>query len=207
MKAILISLVLLVGTKVSATHWLTYYVYYESTYIQGPWQDAELLDHSDYVYLMPVQFEDLFGSESEDFVRKIFERLAENKPEEYDFEYEVKVTDTSVWITSPEIEDYSETVRNELTTSLCKNGFRAVLFGETREVWNLEKVTAPFLEIPSKSELNQSLDKTQASPNQNDANGKEQSNSRNLIYIVLSLSVVLNLVLLYYLTRNKRIKH
>ncbi|HET8964024.1 MAG TPA: hypothetical protein VFM99_09015, partial [Chitinophagales bacterium] len=111
-------LVLIVSINANATHTLTYYVYYESEYVQGPWSRADDLINSNYKYLTPVKYNDAFGTVIAELVNKMLSRLKENNPEVYNWTYSLNVNgDTVIFSPNKKITHW-ETVKNEITATL-----------------------------------------------------------------------------------------
>ena len=99
MRVLLTILLFFISLNIRATHTLTYYVYVETEYTQGPWTRANLIDAWQYRYLAAEVHEDLFGSEATDLVNKLLSRLKEKKPEIYNWSYELTIQGDSVFIT------------------------------------------------------------------------------------------------------------
>lgn len=148
-KSFLLVLNMILCFNVNATHWATYFVYIETEHVQGPWCRMEMLESSDYKYLSPKQYEDLFGSEPEDMARTMISHLAENKPELYNWEYKLKVNGDTVIISIEEDIKKIETILNEITLTLTLNSFSAVTFqlpGSARTMI-LNDIKIPFLDL------------------------------------------------------------
>ena len=151
MKRILTMLSLIVGLSASATHSLTYYIYYETEYIQGPWSRIDLLEESEYKYLDSQSFEDLFGSENTDLVNKMLSRLKDKKPEIYDWPYQITFQHDTVILALEEDIESLETIKNEITATLIFNNFKAVVFriNDKQETWTIKNLTLPYLDLVS----------------------------------------------------------
>ncbi|MDA9908849.1 hypothetical protein N9C86_02760 [Schleiferiaceae bacterium] len=151
MKGFLTILTLVISLSASATHWLTYYVYYETEYIQGPWTRTDILERSKYKYLASEAFEDLFGSEDADLVNKILSRLKEKKPNTYNWTYELTFQDDTVILTPKGQIKELETVKNEITATLTFNNFKAVTFrfADNQETLTIEDLTIPYFDLVS----------------------------------------------------------
>ena len=149
MKILLTTLILILALNVGATHWITYYVYHETAYVQGPWLRTNILNQSDYRYLNAELHEGLFGTVESDLVDALFSKLKENKPEVYNWKYDLAFEGDTVLFTSKSIIQSQETVKNELTATLIFNHFKAVTFnfnGKT-ETWTLAELTIPYFDL------------------------------------------------------------
>ena len=149
MKGLLTILTLLISLSASATHWLTYYVYYETEYIQGPWTRADILEKSKYKYLTLEAHEDLFGTEDTDLVNKMLSRLKERKPDTYDWTYDLTFQGDTVVLTPKGQIEKLETVKNEITATLTLNNFKAVTFhfDNKQETLTINDLTLPYLDL------------------------------------------------------------
>jgi len=149
LRSSLLAISLLLCVHAQATHWATYYIYIETEYLQGPWSRMDALESSDYKYLSPILYENLFGTVQEDMVTTMISNLAENKPELYKWDYTVEINgDTVVLHIKEEIEQI-ETIKNEITSTLTLNSFSAVTFqlpGST-ETLSINDIKIPFLDI------------------------------------------------------------
>jgi len=149
MKKTFTILALILALNANATNWLTYYVYHETEYIQGPWSRIDILEKSDYKYLSPQAYEDLLGSERIDLVNKIFFHLKEQKPEVYTWDYELSLYGDTVIFSTEEVIEHIEIIKNELTASLTLNGFEAVVFqiGNKKETMTIFDLTLPYFDL------------------------------------------------------------
>ncbi len=149
MKKTLTILALILALNANATNWLTYYVYHETKYVQGPWTRTNLLEKSDYKYLAAQEYEELFGSEQIDLVYQILSHLKEKNPKVYSFDYTLSLRgDTVIFATADSVGQY-ETLKNELTASLTLNGFDVVVFriGDTQESLSIDDLTLPYFDL------------------------------------------------------------
>ena len=140
---------LLLNTSVFATHWLTYYVYHETEYVQGPWTKYNELNERQTTYLEAVHYEDLFGTVPEEFVMRVISRLREKKPESYQWDYETTVEDITVNIIPKSNIKEWETVKNELTATLNFNGYQTVkfVFEDSTTTLTIDDVNIPYFDL------------------------------------------------------------
>jgi hypothetical protein len=203
MRRLLAILLLFQVVEAGATHWLTYYVYVETEYAQGPWWGTRLLDRSDYRYLVPREYTDLFGTESLDLALKMMQRLGETDPEAYDWQVEIDLQgDTAVLMIDQPVPQW-ERVRNEVTATLTMNGFRAVLFSlaDTMVVSTLHDLTLPYFDLVEPGGIRPGFDTDvrgpAVPPPASSAPLQENGGNlpRNPLKIWLILSLLLNLAL------------
>lgn len=149
MKELLTILILIMSLSAGGTHWLTYYVYYETEYMQGPWTRTDLLKESGYKFLASEAFEDLFGSEDKELVNQMLHRLKNKKPEIYNWNYDITFQGDTVILKTKEKIEKIETVKNEITATLTLNNFKAVTFHFTdqQETWTINDLTLPYLDL------------------------------------------------------------
>lgn len=152
MKILLATLTILLSLNASATHYLTYYVYFETEYIQGPWSRTKILDESEYKYLTVEMYDDLFGTVDSQLAEKIISRLKDKKPEVYNWKYELTIQGDTVVITSKSKIENLKTIKNELIASLIFNNFKAVafIFNGKSVTLNLTDLTVPYFDLISK---------------------------------------------------------
>ncbi len=196
-------LLLFQAVGAGATHWLTYYVYVETEYAQGPWRGTRLLDRSDYRYLAPREYTDLFGTESVDLALKMMERLREIDPEAYGWQVNIDLKgDTAILMIDQPIPQW-ERVRNEVTATLTMNGFQAVLFSlaDTAVVSTLHDLTLPYFDLVEPARA-RSVNETDLrgpamSPPASPAPLQESEGTlpRNPLMVWLILSLLLNVAL------------
>jgi len=149
MKRWLTILTLIISLNTNATQWFTYFVYFETEYIQGPWTRTDLLEQSAYKYLASEAYEDLFGSEQVDMANKMLSRLKAKKPDVYDWPYDLIIQGDTVILTPGGPIDQLETVKNEITATLTLNNFKAVIFQFTdrQETLTTNDLTLPYLDL------------------------------------------------------------
>lgn len=213
MRFPLVVLFLMMWSYVGAAHWMTYYVYHEAYYVQGPWSRTDLLRESGFRYLAAQQHEDLFGTERVQLVRKMLSRLQDQKPELYDWDYELEIrNDTAIIVPVVNVEPV-ETIKNEIIATLGVNGFKVVKFGKPGEegIWTLQDLTLPFLDLVSPSETAESgsqtreihpRDSTDRHQDQIKEDKSPEENDQSNIWIFLFTSALLNVILLVFLTRK-----
>lgn len=151
MKILLATFALILSINVSATHTLSYYVYYETEYVQGPWLRTNILDESDYRYLQAEMYEDLFGTVNVDLVEKLLSRLKDRKPDVYNWKYDLSFIGDTVVITSKSQIAKLSTIQNEITATLLFNNFKAVKYvlnGKT-QIFDLSNLTLPYFDLVS----------------------------------------------------------
>lgn len=208
MKKLFIILTLTISLNSFATEWLTYYVYFETEYVQGPWRRADILDKSDYKYLTVEVYEDLFGSADEQLVQKFLSRLKNKKPDLYKWTYDLTFQGDTVVITTREQPKNVETIKNEITATLTFNNFEAVTFnfGNKSETLTNKDLTVPYFDLVSK-QTTQIIDtikiqKPLITQNQT----VEIIENKNPLKTWLIVSIIFNLVLITFLA-IKRIKN
>ncbi|MBT30250.1 MAG: hypothetical protein CMO01_11370 [Thalassobius sp.] len=204
-------MVLTFSLNVSASTWETYYVYYETDYSQGPWSRTTILNQSDYKFLAPVMFEDLFGSIKSGFVYKVIERLRDKKPKLYQWKYELEcLGDTVIFKSGDQITSFN-TVKNEIVSSLALNGSKVVIFDleDRKESFSLNDVSLPYLDLVMPNQKNSQqkvtvpinhLDSTKSKVD-NLGNIKPAKNESKLLPW-LGISGILNIVLLFMIKRK-----
>ncbi len=158
MKALLTILTMALCMSASATHWLTYYVYHEMFYEQGPWSRTDILESSEYKYLTAEAYNDLFGTVTVQLVDKMLSRLKDKKPAVYDWPYELGFQGDTVTLSINGPVAMWETIQHEVTATLTLNGFSAVTFKHAyrQETWTIADLTLPYLDLvngpPSRGE-------------------------------------------------------
>ena len=210
MKLLLTILTLIISLSANATNWVTYYVYFETEYMQGTWTRADILENSEYKYLAPEVFEDLFGSGDEGLINKMMSRLKEKKPKTYDWSYDLTIqNDTVILMLKGKIKQLA-TVKNEITATLTLNDFKAVTFdfGDTQETLTLADLTLPYFDlIENKKEKIKveavTTDKTEKEKRTETIQTKEKP--VNLITISLIISGILNFGLILLIFKRKKV--
>lgn len=210
LKGLLTLLTLIVSINANATHTLTYYVYYETEYVQGPWSRADDLINSNYKYLTPVKYDDAFGTVITELVNKMLSRLKENNPEFYNWTYNLNVNGDTVVISPKEKITHWETVKNEITATLTLNNFKAVIFQleDGDKTLTINDITIPFLDLvknPTEIIETTATDTVEINIQTNkevsDVNSGQQ---KNPFLIWLIISGIINLVLIGRLILTKR---
>jgi hypothetical protein len=191
----------------AATNWNWYYVYVETEYIQGTWTEFTKLEQTDFKYLEAKQYSDLFGSDPEDLVHKLFARLKEKKPEIYDFQYQLDIQEDTVTLISQTLLKDKLTLMNEITATLVFNSFKAVKFNfpQTKETWTLATLTLPYFEL-SLDEKSESKDDILEQSGHDIIQSIDESKSENKRHIWFIMSVILNMILIAVIGL-KRKKH
>lgn len=219
MKYLLSFLFLLIGFFAGAAHWMTYYVYHETHYEQGPWVRQNLLQESGFKYLLAESHKDLFGTEDEQMIKKMMSRLQDKKPEIYHWNYELEIKKDSVIIIPDGNIEASETIKNEITATMAMNGFEPVIFksADQQELWTMQDLSLPLLDLitvpkkedpnrvpeTSEKELEQRSDSVQSSESVQEENASNTSKrDENSFPFLLLISGILNVVLLIILFRR-----
>lgn len=194
MKSIFTIFTFIISLNVYATHWLTYFVYFEDDYVQGPWTRADELKSSDYKYLSVETYEDLFGSEEADFVNKVVSKLKEKKPELYSWTYDLSFENNRVIFSMNNPPENLETIKNEVTASFIFNNYEAVVFniGNQSDTLTIKDLTIPYFDLVSKQI-------TSVNQTQENASVKAE----NPLTIWFLVSIILNLALIGYLIKRK----
>jgi hypothetical protein len=206
MRILLIFLTLTISLNSFATEWLTYYVYFETEYIQGPWKRLDIVEQSNYKYLTVESYEDLFGSEDEQLVQKFISRLKDKKPDLYKWSYDLSFQGDTVVITTKEQPKNIETIKNEITATLTFNNFKAVQFnfGGKSETLTNNDLTVPYFDLVSKqATLINNTSKLEEPSKKNET--IEPTETKNPLTIWLIISIIFNLAL-FLLWTIKRLK-
>lgn len=213
MKKLFFIIIFSFSLSANATNWLTYYVYFETNYVQGPWSRFDILQKSDFKYLKPFEYEDLFGSEKVDMVNKMLFRLKGKKPDTYNWDYEINlINDTVILTSNNKIKDI-ETIKNEITATLTLNSFKAVTFQfpSYQETLTINNLTIPYFDLvvasPSiSSDLSQSnptqIDSNKALKPLNSLKDQQFKIRPSWLSIGLFISIILNIVLIAVLIKR-----
>lgn len=211
-KKLFILFLLFFTFNANATHWLTYYVYHETEYDQGPWIGVTIIENTNYKYLVPVAYSDMFGSENIEIAKKIVFRLKEKKPEIYNFEYEIAEKENEIILTINEEIKENQIVKNEIITSLINNGFTKVIFRflKKEEVCTIKNVTLPYFKLQYNKNKASNSSKTSSYINKNKKTLKTNKNNlkkedTNRFWFVLSLLFNVLLILLIFVKKRKQI--
>ena len=197
----------------NATHWLTYYVYFETEYTQGSWSRIDILEKSGYKYLAPMAFEGLFGSEDSELVNTMMSKLKEKSPNVYNWTYDLVIQNDTVILSPKGHISRIGTVKNEIISTLILNNFKAVIFNyeNIQETYSLEDLTLPFFDLVEVEKKNKIIDKQESASAIDNQNSTEQQQEKySYLIIGLILSFVLNIgliILMRVKTRNKSTKH
>jgi hypothetical protein len=201
-----------IGQKSFATEWLTYYIYIQKDYLQGPWTRAELLGKSNYEYLHPKQFEELFGSESISLANAILDHLRAETPERYAFRSTLALSADTVVIQTPDDIEGFDAVKNELAASFILNHFSAVKIIRRGKaaLYGLKDITVPYMDlvlpgetaIPPRQKPDSIQAGIQAPAKPVQAIPQEKTGNKIAPWLILSLLV--NLVVAILLLRRKK---
>lgn len=206
-------LFLMMWSYAGAAHWMTYYVYHEAYYEQGPWSRTDLLRKSGFRYLAAEKHEDLFGTESVQLIRKMLSRLQDQKPELYDWDYDLEIKNDTAIIVPAENVEAVETIKNEIIATLGVNGFKVVKFGMPGEegIWTFQDLTLPFLDLVNPPETTESglqtpenhlRDSTDRQQEQMKEDVSPEENDQSSFPVLLFASALLNVILLVFLMRK-----
>tara|TARA_R110002050_G_scaffold194902_3_gene329739 strand:- start:10804 stop:11451 length:648 start_codon:yes stop_codon:yes gene_type:complete len=213
MKLFLTILILIISLSANATEWATYYVYFETEYIQGPWTRTDILEKSEYKYLAPKSFEDLFGSEDVDLINTMISRLKKNNPKVYDWTYDLTVQNDTVILTPKGQITQIETVKNEVTATLTLNNFKAVKFNfeNGQETLTLNDLTLPFFDLVEvKKEIIPEVipitkpDNLNSIENIQTSDKPTKENNSLTIWLVISCILNAGLLVLFILKRKNK---
>lgn len=193
--------------KAQAAHWFTFYVYYETEYVQGPWSKAYILDGSNYKYLTVEKHEKLLGTVDEDLVDTLISTLREIKPDLYNWEYDLKIDQNVVEITAIGFIENQQTIKNELIATILLNNFETLKlnYNGKSENLTLNDITLPYFDLVS-HQMNEETPvetiNSEENPDvQNIANDSDTKN--NLIYWLIA-SVLLNFGIITYVLFKKK---
>ena len=206
MKYIIAFLLLIFSVKAQAAHWFTFYVYYETEYIQGPWSKTDILDQSNYKYLTVEKHEKLLGTVDEDLVDTLIATLKENKPELYNWNYDLKIQQDLVEITIHEIIENPETIKNELIATIILNNFDKLKlnYNQKSETLTLEDLTLPYMDLVF-YQSQEDTDETSTVEDILEAREETSSDESGSLNYWLIASVILNIAFIgfFLLNRNR----
>lgn len=199
---------LTIGQNSFATDWLSYYIYIQTDYLQGPWTRTDILDKSgSYKYLHPKQFEELFGTEREDLANAILTHLQKETPDRYKFKCTLLLSsDTVIIQTKDTITDF-DAIKNELTASFTLNNFIAVKLIQRNQttLFQLKDITVPYMDLvfPTQN-TSQPLQRQDTLTTSQQTEALTNGQTENKISIWLIISIVINLVLTIMLIRQRK---
>lgn len=201
---------LLLTFNAGATHLGQFYVYHEMEYIQGPWSASNYFNNTgNYCYLQAIFHEEYFGTEPAQLAQEIVRLLKADKPDLYSAIQKVEVDDMVVVVSLPETEVLSQTVKNELITSMMMNNFSGVRLSQGIDnnnvtMWTMQDVTLPYFDLflPTTQIETEQPDSNQISQQQHQVDvqvemqEQKQKNIRPLwLYISLSFNLLLIILL------------
>lgn len=207
---------LIIGQSIFATDWFTYFIYVQKEYIQGAWIREDILERSTgYNYLEPKQFEELFNISGDgiDMANAILSHLKEENPERYKFKCDLSVSKDTIIIQTNDTITNFDAVKNELTASYIINSFTAVKIIQQNRigVYLLKDITVPYMDLVLP---NQASRRIQTYPSQGNTGEDSLTTQKtpplttgqpkNRVSIWLIISLVLNLLLIVWLIRNKK---
>lgn len=190
----------------NATETLTYFVYVQSDYLQGPWLRAEsLYSLSQNQYLYPIRYDELFGTVPEQMTDAILNHLVLANPDRYTFGPHATIEgDTIVITTTSNITDSAE-VKNELVTSYHFNGYPVLKLiepGATR-IYTLEDVSVPYFDLNHFSTIDTANSNTGTIPSCEVCATPNESKEKNkMIWLILSTILNIGLLILIFLRRK-----
>lgn len=194
-------LFLIFSIKSQAAHWFTYYIYFETEYIQGPWSKTHLLNQSNYKYLTVEKHNQLLGTEDEDLVETLISTLREIKPDLYNWEYDLKINKNTVEITASQIVENIETVKNELIATILFNNFETLKFNYNgkSEILTLNDLTLPYFDLVNvQNNEKKSVEEKNNLKENVEVEIEKNANTNSLIYWLIA-SILLNLGFVVYL--------
>lgn len=194
-------LFLIFSIKSQAAHWFTYYIYFETEYIQGPWSKTHLLNQSNYKYLTVEKHNQLLGTEDEDLVETLISTLREIKPDLYNWEYDLKINKNTVEITASQIVENIETVKNELIATILFNNFETLKFNYNgkSEILTLNDLTLPYFDLVNvQNNEKKSVEEKNNLKENVEVEIEKNANKNSLIYWLIA-SILLNLGFVVYL--------
>ncbi len=225
MKELLFLLFLFIAINADATHWLSYYVYSETQYMQGPWSRTEILNQSNYRYLAPHYYKDLFGTVDEDLINKMISRLKDLKPEVYSWDYHLSTQEDTVKLYISEQPEHFETIQNEITATLVLNDFEAVTFdiNDRQETLTIDDLTLPYFDLVSANKKQMQKNDISPADQGDEKNGRGEVkffidtmetqkaesecialNNKKSLLPWLILSVIANIILIVFLVIRRK---
>jgi hypothetical protein len=201
MKILLTILTFIFSLNSFSTETLTYYVYFETEYIQGPWSRLDIVEQSNYKYLKAEAYDDLFGSENEQLVQKMLSRLKEKKPDFYSWEYDLSFRGDTVVIATNELPKNIKTIKNEIIATLTFNNFKVLIFNfaNKSETLTIRDLTIPYFDLVSTEFItSKSIDKKDNLIDQNQIIAPIET--KYSYKTCLIISIVLNIGLIGILT-------
>ena len=201
MKILLTIMTFIFSLNSFSTETLTYYVYFETEYIQGPWSRLDIVEQSNYRYLKAEAYEDLFGSENEQLVQKMLSRLKEKKPDFYSWEYDLSFRGDTVVISTNELTKNIKTIKNEIIATLTFNNFKVLIFNfaNKSETLTICDLTIPYFDLVSTEFIpSKSIDKMDNLIDQNQIIAPIETKNSYKTWLIIS--IVLNIGLIGLLT-------
>ncbi|MFZ1800463.1 MAG: hypothetical protein WAU24_11420 [Chitinophagaceae bacterium] len=218
-RILVIILFLTIGQNCFATEWLTYFIYIQTEYIQGPWTRTTIFDKSgSYIYLHPKEFEELFGSEGIDLANAIFNHLQKEteSPKLYKFTYSLSLASDTVVIRTKETIVKLDAIKNELIASFTLNSFSAVKIIQPNKttLYQIKDISIPYMDLVFPAESNMKTDNqafVQTDSIKNDTLNSttttetlSNTEPEDKISIWLFISIIINLVLTVLIVRKKK---
>lgn len=210
-RFLLIITLSIVGHTALATEWLTYYVYIQKQYLQGPWTRASLMDTTgNYDYLHPKEIVELFGwdENGQYLAEAIMHNLKEETPPRYSFQYNLFIKgDTAVIQTNDSIKEY-EAVKNECTASFLMNKFKVlnIIHQGISQMYTMSDITVPYMDLIVPTPPTRSTSLEQPLNHEPDLSEPSKENQKESTFnLWLIISVVINIILfVILLLRRKR---
>jgi hypothetical protein len=153
MKRILVVFLFLICSKnIFATEILSYYIYIQTEYSQGPWLRTDVLDKlGSYNYLYIKEFEELFGSEKIDVANSIFMHLKKEteSPKLYKFKCDLSLLSDTVIIQTKDSVSNFILIKDELIASFIFNNFIAVkmIVNGQATIYSLKDISIPYFDL------------------------------------------------------------
>ncbi len=213
MKKLICILILSQGIQAGATHWLTYHVYYETEYIQGPWSRSQILNQSGYHYLAVREYTDLFGTEQVDLAEKMISRLKELHPAAYEISYTLNINRDTVILEIDPADGTWDRIRNEVTATMTMNSFRAVCFRlpDTVVITTMADVTLPYFDLVPAGHRAADSDQVTREGLENPSDepspgltGNRKSTRQGILLPALLISIALNLIFIIVTVKRRR---
>ena len=213
MKRLLCILILFQGIQAGATHWLTYHVYYETEYIQGPWSRSQILNQSGYRYLAVREYTDLFGTEQVDLADKTISRLKELHPTAYEMDYTLEMSGDTVILELDPTAGSWDRIRNEVTATMTMNSFRAVCFRlpDTVVITTMADVDLPYFDLVPAGRRAADSDQVTREGHENPSDvpspgltGNRKSTRQGILLPALLISIALNLIFIIVIVKRRR---
>jgi hypothetical protein len=212
MKTLFLILFILIGVKAKATYWLTYYIYTETEYSQGPWKNAKTTDLYHSMYLAAKPHEELFGTVENQFLNQVLSDLRKEKPRLYSQDISVDSKKDTVTVRIKGNTPNKASIFNEMTATYTANGYSVVQFdiNDTMYTKTWNDLTLPYMDLVELNGADTLLSLHEKEPVSDSSNtdkeltqAKETRKNDRLTWYT-KISIGLNILLiLYLLFKNK----